>query len=91
MTKTKPEKEQMLEDIDTAIYEVSEPPKIETGKPLLNFLSTNAEGILADDYVNPEELQDRTIKQIKEEYKFDEIKDAFDERKIPPQLEFFLR
>ena len=56
----------------------------------MNFLSTDAEGILADDYVNPEKLQDRTIKQIKEEYKFDEINDAFDEEKIPPQLEFFL-
>ena len=43
-----------------------------------------------DDYVNHEELQDSTIKQIKEEYKFDEIKDAFGEGKIPPQLEFFL-
>ena len=29
MTKTKPEKEQILEDIDTAIYEVPEPLKIE--------------------------------------------------------------
>ena len=56
---------------------------------MLNFLSTGAEGILADDYVNPEELQDKTIEQIKEEYKFNEIKDAFDEGKIPPQLEFF--
>ena len=88
MPKTKPEKEQILEDIDTAIYELPEPPKIEIGNPLLNFLSRDAEGILADDYVNPEELQDRTIEQIKEEYKFDEIKDAFDEGKVPPQLGF---
>ena len=38
--------------------------------------------------MNPEELQDRTIKQIKGKYRFDEIKDAFDEGKIPPQFEF---
>ena len=63
---------------------------MEIGNPLLNFLSTDAEGILADDYVNLEKLQDRAIEQIKEEYKFDEIKDAFDKRKIPPLLEFFL-
>ena len=34
-------------------------------------------------------MQDRTIKQIKEKYKFDEIKDAFDEGNPPsPQFEF---
>ena len=63
MTKTKPEKEQILEDIDTAIYEVPESPKIETGDPFLNFLYIETEGILADDYVNPEELQDKTLKK----------------------------
>ena len=57
---------------------------------MLKFLSTDSEGILADYYGNPEELQDRTIEQIKEEYKFDEPKDTFDEGKIPLQLEFFL-
>ena len=77
MTKTKPEKEQILEDIDTAIYEVPVPPKIEIGDPLLSFLSTDAEIILTADYENPEELQDRAIEQIREEYKFDEMKDAF--------------
>ena len=64
MTKTKSEKEEILEDIDTAIYEVHQPLKIEIGDLLLNFLSTDAEVILADDYVNPKELQDWTIEQI---------------------------
>ena len=64
MTKTKSEKEEILEDIDTAIYEVRQPLKIEIGDLLLNFLSTDAEVILADDYVNPKELQDWTIEQI---------------------------
>ena len=90
MTKKESEKDQILEDINRAIYEVLEPTKIMIGDPLLNFLSTDAKGILADDYGNPEELQDRTIEQIKEEYKFDETKDTFDEGKIPLQLEFFL-
>ena len=66
ITKTKPEDEQILEDIDTAICEVPESPKMKIGDPLLNYLSTDAEGILADDCVNPEELQNRTIEQIKE-------------------------
>ena len=91
MAKTKPEKEQILEDIDTTIYDVHQSPKIEIGDPLLNFPSTEAKYILADDYVNPEELQDRKTEQIKEEYKFDETKDGFDEEKIPPKLEYFFR
>ena len=37
MTKTKPEKEQILEDIDTAIYEVPEPLKIEIADTLVEL------------------------------------------------------
>ena len=88
-TKTKPEKEQVLEDIDTAIYEIPEPAKLKIGDPLLNFLSAYAEKMLTDDYVNDKELQDKTLEQIKEEYKFDETEDVFDKGIIPSQLEFF--
>ena len=56
---------------------------------MLNFFSADTEKILTDDYVNNKELQDKTLEQIKEEYKFDEIKDAFDKGIIPSQLEFF--
>ena len=31
----------------------------------------------------------KKLEQIKEEYNFDEIKDAFDKVKILPQLDFF--
>ena len=41
--KTKPEKEQVLEDTDTDIYEISKPPQLEIGAPLLIVLSINAE------------------------------------------------
>ena len=51
-TKTKPEKEQVLENVDTGIYEIPNPPKLEIGDPLLNFLSADAEKILTDDYMN---------------------------------------
>ena len=88
MAKTKP-KEQVLEDNDMAIYEIPELPELEIGDPLLNFQSTDIEKILTDDYVNVKNLQDKTLEQIKEEYNFDEIKDALDQGKIPPQLEFF--
>ena len=94
MTMTKPPKEKVKEEkvidkIDTAIYELPDPPKIEIGDPLLNVLTTEAEGILEDDYVNDKVIQEKTIEQIKDEYNFDDIKDAFDEGKIPPQLNLF--
>ena len=56
---------------------------------MLNFLSTDTEKILTNDYVNAKKLQDKTLEQIKEEYKFDEIKDAFDEGKTPPSSIYF--
>ena len=55
----------------------------------MNVLSTGAEEILKDDYVSDKVLEDKTIEQIKDEYNFDEIKDAFDEREILTQLEIF--
>ena len=73
MTKTKSKEEQVLEDIDTAIYETPEPPELEIGDSLLNFLSTYAEKILTDDYVNNKNLQDKMLEQTKEGYNFDEI------------------
>ena len=53
------------------------------------MLTTEAAGILEDDYVNDKVIQEKTIEQIKDEYNFDDIKDAFDEGRIPPQLQFF--
>ena len=43
MTKTKPNKEKVQENIDTAIYKIPEPPQLEIGDHLLNFLSKDAE------------------------------------------------
>ena len=39
--------------------------------------------------MNPKELEEKTIEQIKKEHNFDEIKDAFDHAAVPAQLEFF--
>ena len=89
MTKTKPKEEQLLKNNDTEIYEIPEPPELEIDDPLLDFLSTDAEKILNNDCVNDKNLQDKKLEQIKEEYNFDEIKDAFDKVKILPQLDFF--
>ena len=87
-TETKPKQEQGLEDIYIAIYAIPEPRKTEIRDPLLNVLSTDAEKFLEDHYNNDKILEDKTLEQIKEEYNFDEMKDAFGDGKIPPQLDF---
>ena len=84
-----PPKEKIIDEIDTAIYKICDPPKIELGDSLLNVLTTKAEDILADNFVNDKAIEEKAIEQLKDEYKFDEIKDAFDEGAVPHQLEFF--
>ena len=53
------------------------------------MLGTEAEDILTEEFVNPKKLEDETLENIKKEYNFDEIEDAFDEASVPKQLEFF--
>ena len=85
----KTEQEKIIEDIDTSIHEIPEPPNVELCDPLLNVLSTDVKDILKSNYITDKEIGDKTIEQIKDEYNFDQIKDAFDEGQIPSQLEFF--
>ena len=89
MTATKVPKEKIIDKIDTAIYKLPNSPKIELGDTLLNALSTGAEDILVDDYLSDKTIQEKTIEQLKDECKFDEIEDAFDEGLVPHQLELF--
>ena len=89
IVETMPPKEKIIDEIDNAIYKMCDPPKIELGYSLLNVLTTKAEDILADNFVNDKATEEKTIEQLKDEYKFDEIKDAFDEGAVPHQLEFF--
>ena len=53
------------------------------------MLGTEAEDILEDKYLNSKEVEYKTLVNIKEEYYFDEIKDAFDEASVPSSLLFF--
>lgn len=55
----------------------------------MNALGTKAEDNLKDDFVSKKALEEKTIKQIQEEYNFDEIKDAFDNAAVPQQLGLF--
>ena len=47
------------------LNKVPEPPEIELRDSLINFLSTTADEILQDDYVNDNVLNKKTIEKIK--------------------------
>ena len=80
--------EKLIENTENALNEVPELPERELGDSLINVLSTKADKILQDDYINDNVLNDKTIEEIKDEYNFDQIKDTFDAGKVPPQFEF---
>ena len=83
----KPEK--VIENINNELSDVPEPPEIELANWIIYILSTKADEILQDGYINDNALNEKKIEEIKNEYNFDQIKDAFDEGKVPTQREFF--
>ena len=66
-----------------------DPPKLELGDGLLNSLGVEADDILEQKLINKKQQEDAVLEQIKEDYNFDEIKDAFHEGAVPHQLDFF--
>ena len=81
--------EKVIGNIDNELSEIPEPPEIKLGDSLINVLSTNADEILQDDYINNNILIEKTIEVIKDEYNLDQIKDTLDEGKVPSQLEIY--
>ena len=65
------------------------PPKLELGDPLANSLGLEAKDILDERFADKKKLDDEALENIKEEYGFEEIKDAFYEAAVPHQLDFF--
>lgn len=61
----KPPKEKIIYKIDTAIYQIPKPPKLELSDSLFNTLDTEAEDILRDYFVNDKTLEENAIEQIK--------------------------
>ena len=57
--------------------------------PLAPSVDSVGEEILEDDFLQPKELQDKNIEEIKKECEFDKIKDAFSDGAIALQLDFF--
>ena len=58
--------EKVIANIDNALNEVHERPEIELADSLINFLSTNADEILQDGYINDNVLNEKTIEEIKD-------------------------
>ena len=57
-------------------------PKLELGDGLMNILGPETKEISDERFVNNKERKDEVLESIKEEYNFDEIKDAFDDLKM---------
>ena len=53
------------------------------------MLGAEADDILDEKFVNKKKQEDEALENFKEEYGFEEIKDAFDEGSVPNQLDFF--
>ena len=70
--------EKVIENIENALNEVLGLPEIELWDPLINVLSTKADEVLQDDYINDNVLNKKTIEGIKDGCNFDQIKDIFD-------------
>ena len=49
----------IIDEIDTAIYEIPDPPKLELGKSLLSNLGTEAVDVLKDDFVRNKSLEEK--------------------------------
>ena len=85
----KEKKKKFRKELGNTSYESPDPPKLELGDGLLNSLGVEADDILEQKFVNQKQQEDAVLEKIKEEYNFDEIKDAFDEAAVRHQLDFF--
>ena len=61
------------QELDDAIYELLDPPKLELGDCLLNLLDVKASDILEQKFVSKKQQEDAVLTQIKEDYNFIEI------------------
>ena len=61
------------QELDDAIYELPDPPKLELGNGLLNLLDVEANDILEQKFFNKKKQEHAVLKQIKKDYNFNEI------------------
>ena len=73
--------------IDDALYELPDNPELKLRDGLIDTLGNDAEDLFQIDNITKEEEEDLALEKKKEEYGFEDIKEAFDEGKVS----FFLR
>ena len=74
--------------IDDALYELPENPDLELGDGLIENLRITAEDLFqVDSIIKKEEAI--IFEKTKEEYGFEDIKEAFDEGRVPENIYFF--
>lgn len=82
-------KDNVQKELDSTIFELPDPPKHELGDSLISLLGVEADDILEQKFVDKKEQEDPVLEAVKEEYNFDEIKDALDQAIVPQQQDFF--
>ena len=64
--------------IDDALYELPDNPELKLRDGLIDTLGNDAEDLFQIDNITKEEEEDLVLEKIKEEYGFEDIKEAFD-------------
>ena len=77
-------------NIDGSLYELPENQELELGDEVIENLRVAAGDLLDAENITGQEEEDVVLEQIKEEYGFEDIKDAFDEGYVPDSVYFFL-
>ena len=89
LSKKQEKKKNIQKELDDKIYELPvDPPKLELGDGLVKALGAEADDVLDEKFVNKKKQEDEALENFKEEYGFEEIKDAFNEVSVPNQLDF---
>ena len=76
--------------IDDSIYELPDHVQLELGDGLIDNLGVEANDLFDAGNITRQEEEDILVEQIKEDYNFDDIKDAFDEGIVHENVYFFL-
>ena len=76
-------------DIDDLLYELPENHELELGDGLIENLGVAAGNLLDAENRTRQEEEDVVLEQIKEEYGFEDIKDAFVDGYVPDSVYFF--
>ena len=81
-------RENIKSEIDNLMTDILSPPILELSDGLLNVLN-DGENIINYDVIKTEDLDEKDIEDIKNEYNFDGTKNTLDEGHIPEILQFF--